>query len=144
MNFDLIPSLLSTSTNFVHWVVFPLRSQPSKTISAPLDKTRAIFVVVSAVSVAELPRKQGNVSSLDDSLFHIPTGSPTWNVKQSTAKTGFMCGVPDRRGEGRGHLLCGGPYRGCAATKGYFLSPDSLAKGLSPDSLAKGILTKIP
>ena len=88
MNFDLIPSLLSTSTNFLHCVVFPLRSQPSKTISAPLDKTRAIFVVVSAVSVAELPRKQaiGNVSSLDDSLFHIPTGSPKWDVKQSTTK----------------------------------------------------------
>ena len=28
-----------------------------------------------------------------------------------------------------GHLLCG-PYWGCAAPKGHFLSPDSLAKGV--------------
>ena len=34
-----------------------------------------------------------------------------------------------------GHLLCG-PYWGCAALKGHFLSPDSLAKGV--------FLAKIP
>ena len=34
-----------------------------------------------------------------------------------------------------GHLLCG-PYWGCAAPNGHFLSPDSLAKGV--------FLAKIP
>ena len=51
------------------------------------------------------------------------------------------------------HLVCG-PYWGCAAPKGHFLSPDSLAKGeflakipwprvyFSPEVLSQGYITK--
>ena len=59
-------------------------------------------------------------------------------------------------GGGGAHLLCG-PYWGCAAPKGHFLSPDSLAKGVflanipqprvyfSPEVLSRGyIFLRIP
>ena len=39
-----------------------------------------------------------------------------------------------------GHLLCGS-YEGCAAPKGHFLSPDSLAKGMfSSEVLSQGYI----
>lgn len=48
INFTLCPRSFSAWSNVAHWVVFPARSNPSTTISAPRDCDWALVIASSS------------------------------------------------------------------------------------------------